>query len=49
MFERAAIFSALLSLTIFGIASIKFLEFTELETESPLVVLKEMFPTIEEN
>ena len=47
MFERAAIFSALLLLTFFSIASLKFLQFTGLETESPVEVIQEIFPPID--
>ena len=47
MFEKAAFFSAVLVFAIFGYASVKFFQFTGLETESPVVVFKEMFPPID--
>jgi hypothetical protein len=46
MFERAAIFSAVFAFTSFYFASIKLFQFMGLKAESPIVVIREMLPSV---
>lgn len=43
MFEKAAIFSAVLMFAGFSAATIKFCQMSEWEVESPVAVIKEIF------